>query len=95
MSKKLASWKSTNLSLAGRITLCKSVPATIPLSPMQSSILPKPLCYEIEKRCRSSIWERDDDRGKVHLFNWKTLCQPKLEGGLGLRSMHSMNKALL
>jgi hypothetical protein len=48
MQRKLASWKSNNISLAGRITLCKSALSTIPLYPMQSTVLPKGICMEID-----------------------------------------------
>jgi len=93
MQRKLASWKSNNISLAGRITLCKSALSTIPLYPMQSTILPKGICMEIEKICRRFIWGMKEGRGKTHLLNWRTLCRPKVEGGLGLRRMQDMNKA--
>lgn len=31
----------------------------------------------------------------MHWIKWKTLCQPKTEGGLGLRDMQQMNKAFV
>jgi len=37
---------------------------------------------EIGKVCRGFSWGDKEGKGKVHLINWKTLCQPKLEGGL-------------
>ncbi|RVW52500.1 putative serine/threonine protein kinase IREH1 [Vitis vinifera] len=33
--------------------------------------------------------------GKVHLINWKVVCNPKEEGGLGIRKIDLLNKALL
>jgi hypothetical protein len=44
--------KLYDLSLAERITLCKSVLQAILLYSMQSSFIPKALCYEIEKVCK-------------------------------------------
>lgn len=32
---------------------------------------------------------------RVHFLNWHTLCQPKDNGGLGIRCAIDMNKALL
>lgn len=51
LHQKLATWKSKQMSLAGRITLCKSILATVPLYLMQSSLLPKSIYFEIEKIC--------------------------------------------
>ena len=33
--------------------------------------------------------------GKAHLINWKVVCRPKEEGGLGIRKIDLLNKALL
>ena len=33
--------------------------------------------------------------GKAHLINWKVVCSPKEEGGLGIRKIDLLNKALL
>ena len=60
--QKLASWKSKNLSLAGRITLCKPILSAVPLYPMHSSLLPEAKCNEIEKICRRFI--RGEKEGK-------------------------------
>lgn len=62
---------------------------------MQSSLLPKSSCPEIEKICLRFIWGGNEEKGRVHLVNWKTLCQPKLEGGLGLKHMHIMNRVFI
>jgi hypothetical protein len=72
---------SENLSLAGRITLCKSVLMSVPLYPMQSILLPKSIFHEIEKICRRFIWADYEGSKKVHLIKWKKICQPRLEGG--------------
>lgn len=49
MKRKLATWEVVNLSLAGRITLAQFVLATIPSYIMQSVLLPKSVCEEIDK----------------------------------------------
>ena len=53
---KLAGWKRNSLSLAGRITLAKSVLTTIPFYTMQTILLPISCCKEIEKIIRNFIW---------------------------------------
>ena len=32
---------------------------------------------------------------KSHLVNWRTMCTEKKKGGLGMRSLSKLNKALL
>lgn len=31
----------------------------------------------------------------MHLINWDRICQPLLDGGLGIKNLRIMNKALL
>ncbi|KAJ4843273.1 hypothetical protein Tsubulata_009883 [Turnera subulata] len=62
---------------------------------MQASRLPAAICAKIEKVCRKFIWGDKDDGRKVHLINWKTVCQPRGCGGVGLKKMGAMNQAFL
>jgi hypothetical protein len=52
---RLAGWKAKQLSLAGRITLAKSVIQVIPIYPMMSTPIPKSCLKEIEKVQRAFI----------------------------------------
>jgi hypothetical protein len=52
---RLAGWKAKQLSLAGRITLAKSVIQAIPIYPMMSTPIPKSCLKEIEKVQRAFI----------------------------------------
>jgi len=81
MQQKLASWKSKNLSLAGRITLCKPMLSAVPLYPMHSSLLPEATCNETEKICRRFI---NEGKERLHRVRWKTVCKSKQDGFLFL-----------
>lgn len=92
---KLTSWKAKNLSLAGRITLAKSVIQSTPIYPMMSGEVPNACLKDIQKIQRGFVWGQYDDQRRVHLVNWNTVTLPKSLGGLGLRDLSIMNQACL
>lgn len=53
--KKLARCKAKMLSLASRIMLAKAVLAAIPNYAMKSTIIPKGVCFEMEKIIRNFV----------------------------------------
>ena len=95
VSSKLAGWKRRFLSLAGRITLTKSVLSSIPVHTMSSIALPVSTLIQLDKIARSFIWGSGEGIRKQHLVSWEKICKPKREGGLGIRSAKEMNIALL
>lgn len=52
VDKRLSNWKANTLSFAGRLTLTKTIIQALPTYVMQSALIPKHLCDEIDKRCR-------------------------------------------
>lgn len=84
ISQRLTAWKAKSLSLAGRLTLVKTVISTMPHYCMQTDKLPASVCKEIECLSRSFVWADSDDRKGNHLVAWEQLCQPKAQGGVGL-----------
>nr|KYP77075.1 Putative ribonuclease H protein At1g65750 [Cajanus cajan] len=95
INRRLSSWKTKTLSFAGRLTLTKSVLATIPSYTMQIVLLPKQLCDDIDKSYRSFIWGQDSGKRRIHALTWETLCKPKDDGGLGLRESRKVNTAFM
>lgn len=86
VDKRLSSWKAKTLSFAGRLTLTKSVIQAMPTYVMQSSLLPKFVCDEVDKRCRRFLWGDANGEKHIHTVGWNKVCKPKKWGGLGLRS---------
>ncbi|XP_022040694.1 uncharacterized mitochondrial protein AtMg00310-like [Helianthus annuus] len=59
-------------------------------------LLPVRVVKELEARMRNFLWSQDVsfNRGKAKV-SWKVVCTPKYEGGLGIRRIGDMNKALM
>ncbi|CAN1188305.1 Putative ribonuclease H protein At1g65750 [Linum perenne] len=95
IDNKLAGWKVKSLSLAGRVTLAKSVLAAIPAYAMQTSVLPPKTCEAIDRRIRNFVWGTTAEARKISLVAWEKICLPKENGGLGLRMAGILNRAYL
>ncbi|OMO68562.1 reverse transcriptase [Corchorus capsularis] len=95
VKKRLASWKANSLSLAGRATLVQSVTSSMPVYTMQTSKLPSSVTNQIDSLNRDFLWGSTDDKKKVPLVKWDSVCQSKSSGGLGFRKLGMMNQALL
>ncbi|RVW55173.1 hypothetical protein CK203_066945 [Vitis vinifera] len=78
----------------GRITLIKSTLASMPIYQMSIFRMPKSLLKEWRKPKEIS-YGGGNWRGKVHLVKWDVVCTEKLNGGLGLRRIATLNRALL
>ncbi|XP_058726914.1 uncharacterized protein LOC131598313 [Vicia villosa] len=78
---KLNSWKRNCLSLAGRITLAKSVIQAIPLYSVMTNMIPKSRIDDIHKLQRKFIWGDNNDKKRIHAIGWDTLTKLKELGG--------------
>jgi mannosylglycoprotein endo-beta-mannosidase len=90
---KLASWKASLLSIAGRIQLVRSVIHSMLTYSISLYSWPVSLLKELEKCIRNFIWSGEIDKRKLVTTSWKKVCRPLSQGGLNLRSLISLNKA--
>ncbi|KAH9670623.1 putative ribonuclease H protein [Citrus sinensis] len=95
VERRLSGWHASLLSLAGRITLTQTVLQAIPVYAMQTTSLPTGINMKIDKACRKFIWSGNSNQQRMSMVSWDTLCKPKAYGGLGLKDLNVMNKALL
>ncbi|CAA7017011.1 unnamed protein product [Microthlaspi erraticum] len=70
VSSKLAGWKGRVLSMAGHITLSKSVLGSIPVHSMSSCKLPEATLNSLERLSRDFIWGSTAEKRKQHLLGW-------------------------
>ncbi|RVW45169.1 putative ribonuclease H protein [Vitis vinifera] len=93
--RRLALWKRQYISKGGRVTLIKSTLASMPIYQMSIFRMPKVVVRRIEKVQRDFLWGGGNMERKVHLVKWEVVCTDKDKGGLGLRKLALLNKALL
>ncbi|XP_072994840.1 uncharacterized protein [Typha latifolia] len=63
ISKRLAGWKGTILSQAGKLTLIKAALLAIPSYWLGSTWVPNGVLEEIEKKARNFLWKNPEGRG--------------------------------
>ena len=93
--RRLALWKRQFISKGGRITLIKSTLASIPIYQMSLFRMPKIVVRRLEKLQRDFLWGGGNRERKVHLVKWEIVCGDKERGGLGLRKLGLLDRALL
>lgn len=88
-------WNTKLLSLAGRVTLSKSVLCIILSYFMQLALILIGVCVEIEKIIKKFVWGASSNDRKISLIGWDKFCMPMDRGGLGFQNIQSQNKAFL
>ncbi|XP_058725811.1 uncharacterized protein LOC131597115 [Vicia villosa] len=92
---RLSSWKGKNLSMGGRVTLVNSVLNAIPTFTLSFFKAPTKVIKEIRRLQSDFLWGGSTDKKCIHWVKWKYVCRPKEKGGLGVRDVEEVNKALL
>ncbi|KAM6578849.1 hypothetical protein CsatB_030686 [Cannabis sativa] len=96
ISSRLEGWRANMLSQAGRMTLIKSVLASIPIYTMSTFLLPKKTTDSIDAIIRKFWWTGHCKKGRyLSLMAWDSLCKPKSCGGLGFRRAKDIKFCLL
>lgn len=91
MNQRFSAWKDKTLSLEGRVTLTKSVLQALPTYGMQSCIVPKGVCDDID----TIYMGEENGQRRFHPISWNRTCQPFIEEGLVLRSMRDLKKIFM
>ncbi|GJS37922.1 putative RNA-directed DNA polymerase, eukaryota, reverse transcriptase zinc-binding domain protein [Tanacetum coccineum] len=92
---RIGDWKNKSLSFAGRLQLCKSILSSMQIYWASVLVIPKGIIDDIQQLTRGFLWCNGElKRGKAKVA-WDDICLPKIEGGLGLRSLEVFNIALM
>ena len=94
LKNKLENWTFRALNLPSRLVLVKSVLQAIPLYQFSVALAPKGILKKIRNLQRNFLWGNQKGERKWALVNWKTVCLPKQEGGLGLRDPEDSSRVL-
>ncbi|XP_056697525.1 uncharacterized mitochondrial protein AtMg00310-like [Spinacia oleracea] len=88
-------WQANFLSKAGRMTLIQSNLEALPAYICSSFLLPQKTCLQLDGVHRQFFWNQSKLGYALPLIAWKKVCQPKDQGGLGLRRSYPLNKAFI
>lgn len=94
-SRKLAGWKGSLLSRAGKINLLKSSLQSLPIYSVSIFKILGKFTDAIQKIQKDLVWYGVEKKKRVSLVTWKNVCKPKKLGGLGLKNIRTLNKTLL
>jgi hypothetical protein len=95
---KLACYKANKLSHAGRLVLIKSVFSSLPVYYMSNILFSKKLLAKMNAIIRDFWWtgiQQDNKNKPMYLKAWSEICKFKKQGGLGIRNLEAVNKALI
>ncbi|XP_026459214.1 uncharacterized protein LOC113359857 [Papaver somniferum] len=95
MQSYLTAWKGKMLSFHDRLVLIKSVLCSVPIYDMAVYKWPSSVIKVCEKIIRNFLWTGDSEVKKYDTFGLSKVCIPFNEGGLGIRRLEVINKALL
>lgn len=94
ISSSFHSWSAKLLFFAGRLQLLKTVIFGTVTFWSSAFILPKGCIKAIESLCSRFLWSGNVEKRSIAKVAWTTVCLPKNEGGLGLRSLSIWNKVM-
>lgn len=77
------------------MTLINATLTAIPIFFFSFFRVPTKVITKLEAIQRRFLWGGGLDQRKIAWVNWKTICQPKDRGGLGVKDLRTFNAALL
>jgi len=91
----LDSWGTKYVSLGGRIVLLNSVLNAIPIFYLSFLKIPTKVVRKVIHIQRDFLWGGVRGGRKICWVNWRRVCHPRCEGGLGVRDVKLVNLSLM
>lgn len=94
--QRIKNWCNKLLSKAEKKVLIKIVAQSLLAYSMSCFLIPKMLFQEMKRMMNNYWWTSNgtDTKG-IKWTTWDKMCRAKCKGGLGFRSLHDFNLALL
>ena len=93
--RRLTMWKRQYISKGERTTLIRSTLSNLPIYLISLLRMPSSIRQILEHIQRDFLWKGGNLEQKPHLVRWELVCLSKKKGGLGIKSLSTLNKALL
>lgn len=95
MQKKLARWKGNILSSTGKLQFLVPFLQGIAMNFLSLFKISCSMEDNIEKIQRIFLCTNDEEMNIISLVRWDTMCKLKGKGGLGVRNISDLNRALI
>lgn len=95
VANTITSWKFKNITQAGKLILINSILIAYASHIMAIFQIPQFILKQITSLLLKFWWAASQDRKPIYWRKRELLERPKSQGGLGLRNLQSLNKALL
>src|SRR3954467_3768615 len=83
-------WRGRHHSSAAKVCLINACLSSLPTYTMGFYLLPGVSHEAMDKHRRKFYWNSADNKRKYQMLKWKTMCQPKKVGGLGIMDTTTM-----
>ena len=93
--KKLSCWEGKLMSVGGRLVLINSVLTSLAMFMLSFFEVPRGVLERLDYFRSRFYWQGENHKRKYRLARWNILCQPKDQGGLGIKNLDVQNKCLL
>ncbi|XP_030479414.1 uncharacterized protein LOC115696664 [Cannabis sativa] len=93
--QRVKSWKTRLLSKVGKTCLIQSVGSSLATYVAASEPIPLNIAKKVDRCLRDFWWGDTDEKRKIHLLAWDSICQSKFRGGLGFRRIEVINQAFM
>ncbi|KAE8687812.1 Beta-adaptin-like protein A [Hibiscus syriacus] len=94
-NNKLAGWKASTLSMAGRLVLIKSVLSSLPIFFLSIFKMLLKVKQKVNTLMSNFLWGESSSKNRNHWVSWQAVCKPLEDGGLGILNLNIINRALL